>query len=311
MQDSYDALGKITKQTDTTTYGIAKLNPFRYRGYVYDDETGLYYLQSRYYDPVTGRFINADVYCDTNTDIFGTNMFTYCNNNPVNQVDPEGTDAIWLQFPNGANGFGHTSLLLQDSAGEWWYFYWGPKHVIFRPCGSDDFSMAELNSYLAGFDARKGHNYYVKAYNTFFNSSTVDFSKSYYEYILVKNVPRKVMLSPSQIDKNMCNDGSIEATIRFNGYFASCFTYILDKMSEVAKQNGTKITGDIFYENGVKCAALHLYDNEHCYNWLSNNCAQVCVDILLNGIFADESKFYDLLFARFLVIPNLMYESLV
>ena len=73
-------------------------------------------------------------------------------------------------------------------------------------------------------------------------------------------------------------------------------------------QNHNRITT---YYYGVKCAALHLYDNEHCYNLLSNNCAQVCVDILLNGIFADESKFYDLLFARFLVIPNVMYESLV
>ena len=46
-------------------FAFLNLNPLRYRGYVYDDETGLYYLQSRYYDPVTGRFLNADVYADT------------------------------------------------------------------------------------------------------------------------------------------------------------------------------------------------------------------------------------------------------
>ncbi|MEE1317869.1 MAG: RHS repeat-associated core domain-containing protein, partial [Ruminococcus sp.] len=74
---TYDSYGKIIAQTDTTIYDIANLNPFRYRGYVYDDETGLYYLNSRYYDPETGRFINADIYCDTMSNILGTNMFTY------------------------------------------------------------------------------------------------------------------------------------------------------------------------------------------------------------------------------------------
>ena len=83
----YDAWGKLINKTDNTVYGIGELNPFRYRGYIYDDETGLYYLKSRYYDPITGRFLNAD---DTiiyllNKDIrcYGTpiiNSFAYCNN---------------------------------------------------------------------------------------------------------------------------------------------------------------------------------------------------------------------------------------
>ena len=68
-------------------------NPFRYRGYYYDTESGLYYLNSRYYDPVTGRFINAD---DTNFLIIdqGTliqyNLFSYCHNNPTNMTDING-----------------------------------------------------------------------------------------------------------------------------------------------------------------------------------------------------------------------------
>ena len=57
----YDAWGVCTIVGDTTEEGIAGNNPFRYRSYYYDDETGLYYLQSRYYDPVVGRFINADM----------------------------------------------------------------------------------------------------------------------------------------------------------------------------------------------------------------------------------------------------------
>ena len=61
-----------------------------YRGYYYDTETGLYYLQSRYYDPEVGRFINADAFASTGQGILGTNMFAYCRNNPVVEKDSYG-----------------------------------------------------------------------------------------------------------------------------------------------------------------------------------------------------------------------------
>ncbi len=70
------------------------MNPLRYRGYVYDSETELYYLQSRYYDPELGRFINADVYVSTDQGILGNNMFAYCNNNPISHIDPSGKSFI-------------------------------------------------------------------------------------------------------------------------------------------------------------------------------------------------------------------------
>jgi len=73
---------------------IANINPIRYRGYYYDTETGFYYLQSRYYDPTVGRFINADGLVSTGQGVLGHNMFAYCNNNPINMCDPEGTLAI-------------------------------------------------------------------------------------------------------------------------------------------------------------------------------------------------------------------------
>ena len=88
---AYDAWGNmLTENNGTLTVG--KLNPFRYRSYVYDEETGLYYLQSRYYDPLTGRFLNADVFNDTDTKTsLSTNMYAYCENNSVNYVDSNGT----------------------------------------------------------------------------------------------------------------------------------------------------------------------------------------------------------------------------
>ena len=89
----YDAWGALLSIKDNQGHTIsgnslATTNPLRYRGYVYDDETGLYYLQSRYYDPKTGRFLNADVYFDTQTGSpLSTNMFAYCENNAIFSID--------------------------------------------------------------------------------------------------------------------------------------------------------------------------------------------------------------------------------
>ena len=75
---------------------IADANPFRYRGYYYDTETGFYYLNSRYYDPQIKRFISADSlgYLGANGDLNSYNLYAYCSNNPVMYVDPNGESAI-------------------------------------------------------------------------------------------------------------------------------------------------------------------------------------------------------------------------
>ena len=130
---AYDAWGNMLTENNGTL-AVGKLNPFRYRSYVYDEETGLYYLQSRYYDPLTGRFLNADVYADTQSGTpLSTNMFAYCENNAINKSDDEGKDAWWIQSPNSVplilGNAGHTSLLLKEKSGYWWYFYWGDRSV--------------------------------------------------------------------------------------------------------------------------------------------------------------------------------------
>ena len=84
----YDAWGNIKDTKGVPT--IREINPIRYRGYVYDTETSLYYLQSRYYDPFTGRFLNADAYYDTCNSVLSTNMFAYCESDPINYIDPYG-----------------------------------------------------------------------------------------------------------------------------------------------------------------------------------------------------------------------------
>ncbi len=90
----YDAWGNCTVSYDNPTYNIGTTNPIRYRGYYYDSETELYYLQSRYYDSEIGRFLNADGYITTGQGVLSYNMFAYCLNNPIMNGDPSGKNPI-------------------------------------------------------------------------------------------------------------------------------------------------------------------------------------------------------------------------
>ena len=85
---SYDPWGKCTAtHSNGGASTSAVKNNLRYRGYYLDSDLGLYYLQSRYYDPNTYRFINADGYLSTGQGILGYNMYAYCGNNPINRTD--------------------------------------------------------------------------------------------------------------------------------------------------------------------------------------------------------------------------------
>ena len=97
----------IPTEPEDTTKTLAELNPLRYRGYYYDnDDVGFYYLQSRYYDASTCRFISADSYASTGQGFVGFNMFAYCGNNPSGRKDSEGKlwGAIAFGFVTGVIG---------------------------------------------------------------------------------------------------------------------------------------------------------------------------------------------------------------
>jgi len=155
---TYDAWGKMLACTGNMSTTLGFSNPLRYRGYVYDLETGLYYLKSRYYDPEIGRFISPDMLISTGQKFNGHNMFAYCLNNPVNCIDSDGYDAIWLQEEGNAKTMGHTGLLVEDDDGKWYLFYWGPKsdkNAIKNPFETElDVRLIELSN--VDYDVKKG-----------------------------------------------------------------------------------------------------------------------------------------------------------
>ena len=109
----YDPWGNILAVTGSLASTLGVANPFRYRGYYYDNESGFYYLQSRYYDPVTGRFLNADdtAYLGVTETTSGYNLFSYCNSNPVYYKDSFGFGPVGAII-GGILGFGLGVLLI-------------------------------------------------------------------------------------------------------------------------------------------------------------------------------------------------------
>ena len=90
---TYNDYGKLESTSGTLAETVGALNPIRYRGYYYDDETGFYYTDTRYYDPQTARFINADdesLIIATPMSLTDKNLYAYCDNNPISRADRDG-----------------------------------------------------------------------------------------------------------------------------------------------------------------------------------------------------------------------------
>ena len=112
----------------TSAYGkLAQLNPFRYRGYVWDEETGLYYLRSRYYDPAWGRFLNADGLIGKSKD-----LFCYCGNDPISSIDYDGRSGERINSSFGLVAYslqtGYFPNRIEDT-----YFLYGKWCKLYNP----------------------------------------------------------------------------------------------------------------------------------------------------------------------------------
>ena len=104
-------MGHCTIKSTTTNYPLANANPIRYRGYYFDEDTNLYYLNARYYSPEFRRLISPD---DTNyldpESVNGLNLYAYCNNDPVNYADPSGNLPQWAEWLIGGAVIGLAAL---------------------------------------------------------------------------------------------------------------------------------------------------------------------------------------------------------
>lgn len=311
---SYNVWGKslsvdYNSNNSSELNAVLTLNSLRYRGYVYDDETGLYYLQSRYYDPTMCRFINADVYCDTQSGYpLSTNMFAYCENCPLLRYDNNGKDCWWVQSSGAAKTFGHTSLLIQQKPGFWWYYYWGDKSIQLLFLGTC--TQKELNGRI---DAQ------IQYWNN---------------YIYPKiNYPAKERIPVS--DK-------YNKTIRFEGDFSNCLTPIFEYMR--SHQYVWAYDRDIrpFYYSGLpysvymkKYSVLSYFRSDDAvysyhgtnyirpysriivgnasYDTFYRNCVQKCIEYLkfgrldYQGIFVNNFSFQCALQYRYALIPNLAF----
>ncbi len=128
----YDSWGKVVSITGTLAATVGQKNPFRYRGYYFDAESGMYYLQSRYYDPEIRRFISADniIVTGTSVEYQNVNLYEYCSDNPINFQDPSGHFILSALAGAGAYFFeaivslGASYLLTKEIAGVVDEFAW-------------------------------------------------------------------------------------------------------------------------------------------------------------------------------------------
>ena len=135
VEYSYDAWGKLLSTTSSNPT-ISNINPFIYKSYYYDKETGLYWPSSRYYNPDWGRFISLDdvEYLDTSS-IIGLNLYAYCGNDPINKYDPTGHFGIGLTLliATGvglAFGFGIETAKQAYNGGDWNWWEIGKASLI-------------------------------------------------------------------------------------------------------------------------------------------------------------------------------------
>ena len=118
VEYTYDAWGKLTSKMGSMASSLGTLSPFRYRGYVYDEETGLYYLRSRYYNSDKGRFLNADSHFNRTYNNPMHNIFAYCINSPISYVDFTGAIEVYFNVylrPGSIFDVGHTDISIGDT----------------------------------------------------------------------------------------------------------------------------------------------------------------------------------------------------
>ncbi len=276
---TYDAFGKRTVEyqaSNSTTPGQIELltqmkadllNPFAYRGYCYDYDMGMYYLQSRYYDPEVGRFINSDStdYLDYTGTVLGCNLFAYCENDPVNFVDANGTSKVEtlnkiaknyyktneklsvtfakLLFANGMNYYTAFHELAQVVIGDKLYSS-GYSVKLEYPCKNGEIDVVASKVF------RKTTRYYMWEVKPLGASATKQLEK------YKKAKPSfNLGFNPGTITRKICKDLKIKITFNNNG--AAYYRFYNDKGKQISnKALADAIKSAIYKALAVGVAAL-------------------------------------------------------
>lgn len=181
---TYDSWGNTISIKDgsgeeiTDPTNIALLNPIRYRGYYYDSETGLYYLQSRYYDPTTCRFVNADdlsmAVCTPGSITYSKNTYAYCENSPIMHCDLNGKWTISISLFIGFNVFFGGSYTVG---------------VVFDDKGNIDWQISASDVSLGIFSAGTGISIQCTnrdtVYDLYGSSTAIGLSKNAYKWLSI------------------------------------------------------------------------------------------------------------------------------
>ncbi|MEE1261865.1 amidase domain-containing protein [Ruminococcus sp.] len=237
---AYNVWGKLLSVTNgsgaaiTDTTHIAYLNPLRYRGYVYDDETGLYYLQSRYYDPTTCRFINADNidYLANDEKIFNTNLFTYCNNN-FRESDYNGKYSSYFSSKtyNRSNAINYAAHNFRRTTGSKMFRYLGND----RDCAN----FVSQCLYAGGIRMSNGWHYFLRPFgkDTYTYSWTV--ADNQYRYFKLWGFTKYVIT----ITKKIYNDKKNLKRLISNYRIKSGDLLYMDFNADNRMDHATMLTG--------------------------------------------------------------------
>ena len=135
---TYDAWGTVLSVTGTLAETVGTVNPVRYKSYYLDSETGWYYLQSRYYDPAVGRFLNADDVLVVFED--ERNIIVYCNNNPIRLVDAKGDKAkdgnMGIVGERSLPSGNYIQKTIKNASKVTWAITYDYKHIAKNHCGA-------------------------------------------------------------------------------------------------------------------------------------------------------------------------------
>ena len=130
VQYYYEGYGSILNIVDTSNINLGTINPFRYKSYYYDNETGWYYLNSRYYDPIIKRFITPDDINNVGSkaSVLSYNLYAYCMNSPISLADYDGKDAKLIVEFEPLIIVGHMALMVETTKDDWHLMEFSGEH---------------------------------------------------------------------------------------------------------------------------------------------------------------------------------------